>query len=289
MPTLTVVGVIDPNARDIVRFRGKNLPLYRSVLDASSLCDPDVIVVATPTSIHSQLCREAADYLPESAILVEKPAADSLLEAQWLLERHEGRQPVNVALHMAFAPEVTWGAKVAAARAAELGGPVSIESWSADPYQADLESAGARLGNSWIDSGINGLSVIERFVRVVERLSLRKLGDDSWSAFEGRFLCEANGNQIEATVLTSWRVTDATRSTRIRYSSGAELVLDHHAVSGYLARKGGVSDLFGSDGAIPRRDTHYRALYKSWLVDREPIFTAETTLRLHKLLLTPMD
>jgi hypothetical protein len=190
---------------------------------------------------------------------------------------------------MAFAPEVIWGSKLTIAGASELGDPVSIESWSADPYQAHLDSARARLGDSWIDSGINSLSVIERFVRVADRISFRKLGDESWSAFEGRFRCEAGSSHLEATVLTSWHVTDATRSTRIRYSSGAELVLDHHAVAGYLALRGAVTDIFGSDGVVPRRDTHYRALYRSWLMDKRPMFPDEATLRLHSLLLKPMD
>jgi predicted dehydrogenase len=289
IPTLTVVGVVDPNIRDMVTFRGKNLPLYGSILDASRICEPDVIVIATPTPTHSELCREAADCLPESVILVEKPAADNLPDAQWLLNGLAGRQPVNVALHMAFAPEVAWGYDLTLVEAPDLGDPVSIESWSADPYQAHLDSAKARLGNSWIDSGINALSVIERFVRVVDRISLRKLGDESWSAFEGKFLCEVGTRQLEAAVLTSWRVTDATRSTRIRYSSGAELVLDHHAVAGYLVVKGAVSEVFGSDGIIPRRDTHYRSLYKSWLVDRKPIFPNGAALRLHNLLLKSID
>jgi hypothetical protein len=162
-------------------------------------------------------------------------------------------------------------------------------SWSADPYQEDLSSAQARLGNSWIDSGINALSVIERFVTPVERRSLRQLGEPSWSTFEGRFTCEFDGGRVEGNVLTSWRVTDAARSTRIRYTSGAELVLDHHAVAGYLLRDGRVAEVFGSDGAVPRRDTHYQALYRWWLVERRPVFPRRTVARLHDLLLRPNE
>ncbi|HEX6519876.1 MAG TPA: Gfo/Idh/MocA family oxidoreductase [Streptosporangiaceae bacterium] len=287
IPALTVVGVVDPNVRDIVTFRSEELPLHNTIRDAGGLCDPDVVVIATPTSTHSRLCHEAKVRLPGAAILVEKPAADNWLDAERLLMGNGGGQPVNVALHMAFAPEVMWGAELSVAMAPDLGDPVAIESWSADPYQANLDSAKARLSNSWVDSGINALSVIERFARVADRISARALRDNSWSAFEGKFRCEADGSQVQATVVTSWRVTDPTRSTRIRYSSGAELLLDHHAVAGYLILKGAVSDLFGSDGVIPRRDTHYRALYKSWLVEGRPMFPDGTILRLHDLLLRP--
>jgi predicted dehydrogenase len=228
-------------------------------------------------------------YFPRATILVEKPAADNLWDARWLLgENHDGRQ-ISVALHMAFAPEVAWGERLVRAGAYDLGMPVSIESWSADPYQADLGSAESRLSNSWVDSGINALSVIERFAHPVERRSLRRLGDASQSTFEGIFECETEGGLIEAMVLTSWKATDGARSTRIRYSSGAELTMDHHAVAGYLTVNGIVAEVFGSDSTIPRRESHYHAMYNWWLVDNRPIFPPATNLRLHDLLLKPID
>jgi hypothetical protein len=38
-----------------------------------------------------------------------KPAADNLTDAQHVLSELAKRQPVDVAHHMAFSPEVTWG------------------------------------------------------------------------------------------------------------------------------------------------------------------------------------
>lgn len=80
---------------------------------------------------------------------------------------------------------VEWALEEMAERANQLGLPIAIESRGADPYQSDLVSAQARLGNSWIDSGINALSVIERFVKPVECISLRPIGSPSRSVFEG--------------------------------------------------------------------------------------------------------
>ena len=284
IPSLTVCGIVDPKASGPIGFRDQTLPLYRSIAEASRELEPDVIAVATPTPTHAKVSREAMKYFPESAVLVEKPATDNWPDAQWLLGETGDRRPVSVAFHMAFAPEVLWGYELTQSHAAELGAPISVESWTADPYQA---SAVERLGSSWVDSGINELSVIERFAKVEKRLALRQVGNPSLSAFEGTFLCEASGATLQAVVLTSWHVTDTTRSTRVRYASGAELIMDHHAVAGYFRRPGKVTDFFGTDGTVPRRDSHYQALYRWWLVDRQPIFSPETALRLHRLLLTP--
>lgn len=284
-PGLEVVAAVDIDGSPGTTFRGKPIPVYSSLHEAAAEQTPSIIVIATPTCTHTAACREAADCFPGAAILVEKPAADNITDAKFLLDGDSKHAPVTVALHMAFAPEVSWGRAIVFAKSPEIGEPVHIESWSADAHQLDEASAAERLGNSWIDSGINALSVIERFARVVTRRSLRQFGSQRHSTFEGSFSCEAEGLDAEAVVRTSWNVTDSSRSTRIKYSSGAELVLDHHAVAGFLVENGRMTEVFGSDGTVQRRDSHYAALYKWWLTENRPIFSPETSLRLHEVLL----
>ena len=284
---VAVIAGVDTDPRHTPHFREAGIPVYPSVFDSTSApgIDPDVVVVATPTRTHADVCRDVGEYFRRAAILVEKPAADNLEDAQRIIQGVGGKQRVTVGYHMAFSPEVSWGIAETARRSRELGPPVAIQSWNADPYHRELDSAQARLGNSWIDSGINALSVIERFAPPAERTSLRQIGDPSQSVYEGTFTCRAKDQQVTATVLTSWYATAPARSTRIRYASGAELVMDHNAVASYLLDGGRVSGMFGSDGSVPRREAHYRALYQSWLIDRDEIFTMEASLRLHQLLL----
>lgn len=285
-----LVAGIDPSARNLT-FRGSNPPIYPAVFDmtADSELHPDIIIVATPTPTHAKVCDEIAEYYRQASILVEKPAADNLEDALRIVCDIGGRQPVTVAYHMAFSPAVEWGMKEVAERADQLGTPVAIESWAADPYQSDLAAAQQGLGNSWIDSGINALSVIERFAKPVARTSLRRIGSHAQSVFEGTFICEVNGKEVPATIMTSWYSTAPSRWTKIRYSSGAELVMDHNAVAGYIRQDGRASATFGSNGATPRREAHYRALYTAWLANRDRIFSADTSTRLHKLLLENED
>ena len=286
-PGADVAAGVDTAAKPAMIFHEHPVPIYHTPEDAAGRHDPDVVVVATPTPTHAAVCGQIAACFPAARVLVEKPAADNLPDALHLLRDIAGRQPVDVAYHMAFSPEVSWGIQTVQAYAGELGVPVAVEACFADPYENDFEAASQRLSNSWIDSGINALSVLARFVRPVARESLRRIGQAAHSVFEAHLTCQAGDGDLAALILTSWHVTDPAKTTRIRYSSGSELVMDHTAVAGYLVHDGRIAAVFGSDRSVPRRERHYLALYQWWLTEGNPIMPAETGLRLHELLLRP--
>lgn len=286
-PGADVVAGIDTAPKPGLTFRGHPVPVYKTPREAGGH-DPGVVVIATPTHTHAAVCAEIADCFPAARILVEKPAADNLPDARRVLQDIGSRQAVEVAYHMSFSPEVTWGMQVTQARAADLGVPVAAEASFADPYQDEFEAARSSLGNSWIDSGINALSVLSRFAEPASRRSLRRLGELAESVFEAHVAFLAGGSELDALILTSWHVTDPAKTTRIRYISGAELVMDHTAVAGYLMQDKRIAAVFGSDRTIPRQERHYLALYKWWLTDGKRIIPAETSLRLHELLLQPL-
>jgi predicted dehydrogenase len=281
-----IVAGVDSAPGRALTFRRRQLPVYRTLREAAEVRAPSLVVVMTPTPTHADVCDEAVATFPNAEFLVEKPAVDKEADIARILSVLATTTPVNVAYHMAFSPEVLWAMELVRAKGDELGVPTRVQAIFADPYESDLDSARSRFGTSWIDSGINALSVIARFCDIVERTSLRSLGDESWSAFLGRFACRVGEANLDAIVMTTWHVTDASRKTAISFASGAELVMDHHAVAGYLVRPDGdFSEVFGSDGRIPRRETHYRNLYRSYLVDGMPVMAAEESRHLHDLLL----
>lgn len=273
MPQVDVIAGVDPAPPERITFRGRELPVTPTLREVSGT--PTLVVIATPTPTHSMLCQEARELFPDAAVLVEKPAADDLAEAAKLLS-----DGVEVAFHMAYAPEVLWGDQIV--RTHELGPVREIHAWFTDPYADDLEVARERFTSSWIDSGINALSVLPRFCDPVERTSLRRLDD---STYEGRILCTSDGEPFEALIVTSWRVTAAARRTSVRFAFGAELLLDHHAVAGYLVQNGRITENFGTDGSVPRRESHYIGLYHQLLVDRRPLMPSEQSGLLHNVLL----
>ena len=172
-PGAEVIGVVDPGPVQSVVFRRRVVRLHESLFDArSSGAEPDVIVIATPTGSHASVCGDAAENFAAATMLVEKPAAGNLSDACNVLEGLGGKQNLRVAYHMAYAPEVEWALSQARQWSSRLGQPRQIECWQADPYQNDLASAQSRLGTSWLDSAINALSVLERFVTPTARTSL---------------------------------------------------------------------------------------------------------------------
>jgi hypothetical protein len=166
------------------------------------------------------------------------------------------------------------------------GALLGAESFFADPYYDDFERAAATLGDSWLDSGINALSVLARFATIVKRESLRRIGAERQSVFEAHLACQRDGRPVDALLVTSWHVADPAKTTRLRYASGIELLMDHTAVAAYLLRDGRIEAAFGADRSIPRRDRHYRALYQRWLgAEGGRALPAETSLHLHEVLL----
>jgi predicted dehydrogenase len=269
-------------------FNGAPLPVFTDVAVVAEL-RPSLVVVATPTRTHAAVCEEVAHHMPDADILVEKPASNDLASARRLLDGGLAGRPVNVAYHMAFSPEVTWAAHHNRSLVEQLGPPTRIVCSFADAYQSDPQAAADRYCSSWLDSGINLLSIIRRFATPVTRHSLRRIGPASWSAYEARISCEAYGHTVEALALTSWYVTDPAKTTRISYPGGAELVMDHTGVAGHLIRHDRIVDIFGSTGEVPRRESHYLAMYKWWLTDNNPLWPIDQSKQLHDLLLQPPD
>lgn len=278
-----VIGGIDPKPRQEMTFRSRPLRVFGSIASYPAGNDPELVVVATPTSTHAAVGAEVMARFPRARVLVEKPAADNLEDVCALLRPADGRAPVTVAYHLAFSAEVLWGAEQAIKRVDEIGEPEQFEQLFCDPYGAHAATMAARLGTSWIDSGINAMSILQRFAEPVERTDLRALDP---LVFEAHVRCRTTrGADASAMIMTSWRVGSQSRTTRVTFASGAHLVLDHIGVAGYLFRDGRIQAMHGSDSSVSRAYQRYRALYRSLLGDAAMIYDTETSLRLSRLLL----
>jgi predicted dehydrogenase len=106
-PSAEVVAGVDVDESRTLEFRGAGRPVYSGMREASGACDPDLVVIATPTGTHAAVCDQAARWFPEARLLVEKPAAATLGDARRILSDIGRRQPVDVAYHTSFAPEVS--------------------------------------------------------------------------------------------------------------------------------------------------------------------------------------
>lgn len=136
----------------------------------------DVVVLATPTATHFDLAGRIIE--AGRGLLVEKPATRALDEFEKLaaLAARRGRF-FEVALHAAHGLDVEWLAAARRSGVPHAAGRITgFRQGFFDPYIDDggaLVSGAASLDGSWLDSGINALSVMARFLPV-ELLSVRE-------------------------------------------------------------------------------------------------------------------
>lgn len=283
------VAGVDPHSSKSLAFRDAGVPVYPSLDAAKADCAPTAVVVAVPTPQHVAVTGEVFDAFPTADVFVEKPLADNWHGAQQLFDRGESRAGrFEVFYHMAFSPEVLWARHLAENYGTSWGALENFECWFSDAYAKDIERASATLGDSWLDSGINALSVLQWFADVGEIVEFRELNGE-WRTYEAILSCVAAGGKAIGTILTTWGVTEGTRETRLRFRNDVEVVLDHAAVAGRVLKFGKVHDLFGTDGMIPRRELHYRNLYRVlWDgQDSERMMSSRVSRHLHRLLLAP--
>ncbi len=255
-----VVGV-DPRAV-AATFRGAPLEVHADLADALAGV-ADLVIVATPTASHAAVVTAVREVDPDVAILLEKPAADRAPDAERVL----ATPGVEVILHSAFAPEVLWASRLHDPGKAGPGDVVSAEALFGNPYAQDEPERAASLANSWLDSGINALSVIGRFAIPTGVTSFREFPDHA-STFEARLGLGGDDPRRAATILTTWQVADYSQWVRLRFAGGAELVLDDMAGTATLLEEGAVAAMYTRDAGVARLTQHYANFYADYFGER---------------------
>jgi predicted dehydrogenase len=219
-------------------------------------------VVATPTRAHLEATVQLLRDAPDARVLVEKPLVSSLEDLD-LLQRQVPvstlRSRLFVSHHFAFSPEVLWaGGAASRLRPGEL---VRATLVFHDPYAATPPQDRRSYVDPWVDSGPNQLSVLmatsRRAVRVED---VRVLADGLRAHATG-----AVGRAGSFAAMTSWLAPDSSKKTTLEYEDGTRLWLDHTAVTGVALRDDRPVEWFETDGLVPRKVLHYRALYQSLL------------------------
>jgi len=277
-----VVAGVDIEPGRALTFRGQDRPVYGRHDDLLALA-VDAVVVATPTPTHAEIAARLLDHDSPAAILVEKPLAASYGEWRMLMDRPRGRRAtVTTLLHAAFAPEVLWAADKVPDLCQRHGPVRQVDSLFCDPYSVDDEHARSSYVSSWIDSGINALSVLARLVDL-ERLVTLHNEDDTRDVWKARVTISWRGEPGEAVVHTSWDEPEAPKCTRLTFADSTVLALDHKAMTATLEADGGGRGAYRSGTDVPRLTQHYRNMWHAWLRDRR--FAGLPDPQLHHILL----
>lgn len=287
LPEVEVAAGVDIRGGSTLRFRGAALPVYRDLEEALTLSRCDIVVVSVPTPRHTEVCAALIEAWPRGLILVEKPMALNLGEIRALQRAALARgKKLRVLYHAAYGDEVRWACRQLSRLVAEHGPVRTIDAYHGDPYLSADPGRAAALVSSWVDSGINGLSILHRLVRLDPNAVLRTL-EAHFSTFEASVGFQSDGVRGRATLFTTWHVTQATKLTRLCFEDGSELALDHTAVCARVTRHGRVVEMQGSDGAVPRLVAHYLNLFRARFQQGLEEWSDEDDLHLHSLLLQP--
>ncbi len=81
-----LIGAVDPDIEKCKLFKDKyKQPTYRTIHEAFSVNQPDVVIIAVPTSEHFSIIKDVLTFSNPIAILCEKPLAYSLEEASRMI------------------------------------------------------------------------------------------------------------------------------------------------------------------------------------------------------------
>ncbi|MFF1902815.1 Gfo/Idh/MocA family protein [Kitasatospora sp. NPDC058218] len=271
---------VDSRPVEPVDFRGATPPHYGDLPRALDAHRPDLVVLATPTETHAELAVQAL-LRSGARVLVEKPLVHDLASLAALREldgKADVRGRLFTAHHFAFSPEVDWAAALIAANPG--WGPVTaITSAFYDPYVLRGEAAFASYVSSWMDSGVNQLSMLTRFVDLTELTSFQQAdgGASAWCTVGFRSRGEAGTARLRSSWLTG---SSSKESSLVLARSGVEVWIDHTAMTGFAAREGELLAVFGNDGRTARKIAHYRPLYASLFSGRpDPVLGFDAAAR----------
>lgn len=242
--------------------------------------DLRVAIVATPTDRHVRTVQALLEHRPPAltAIWSEKPAATVVAGLEHCIEASQAAGvQLRTLLHTAYAPEVLWGAERIGAFVMRHGPIVATQSVFLDPYQGDLVRAVTSLGSSWLDSGINAISVLSRFVTIDAVLAVEQ---------EAPLTCKANLSFEDgggtARVTTTWTPNSSEKTTILEFADGAALELVHHAASARLLGVAGETLQTERFNLKPLAE-RYETLLTSYLNEDADMFPVRVERHLNRL------
>jgi len=224
-----LIGVCDVN-KD--KLKGFKIPTYSDLSSLLNCSKPDVLIISVPLKEHYNIALEALK--SGCHVLLEKPPTNTLLEFDKLCEiSHSKEKLFYSSYHFVFSRELQWFLNEFYPSRKEYLGPVTgftVQFY--DPYISDYELLADKenLGGSWLDSGINAISILLQFIPEIHF---------KYSSFQNcdRYNCKEVSSKVEfefntsntGTVHTDWHLGLRVKKSEIYFSKNkTKIMFDHN-------------------------------------------------------------
>lgn len=260
-------GVNLTAACDIDPYRAAQLPrsvkFHTQFDELLSQGQFDVIMISTPNRERYRLALRALE--TSKALVLEKPAVETREQFDTVVSAAaSGDVFLYVAMHAAFGVEVRWLSRQLRSKILRPGELRGFRALFHDPYitQRRLADGASSLGGSWMDSGVNALSVLGTFTDLqnlhVMASHMRAPGDLSCSETEA--LIELESDRVRGKIHTSWLTGQNRKSTRLFFEN-YEVLLDHSGQRIYKGAPGSRQIIYSNDKPSDRLTNHYIGVF----------------------------
>ncbi|MGI9204556.1 MAG: Gfo/Idh/MocA family protein [Woeseiaceae bacterium] len=257
----------DSAARETV---AAGVDTYENLGDMLGRSDLDAVIVATPNKLHVEHGVRVME--AGKRLVIEKPVAETKAEFEILVDvKRRQSADCTVALHAAFGVEVDWFVtELENGRFDEL----AFESFHCqfyDPYisKGRMEPGANSLGGSWIDSGINALSVVCRLLDpaslAMTDSRMRQCGDLACHEIKGSVDFSVSDRRLfgSGTIETDWTTGRNKKVTSLGIAeSNRKLILDHSEQAVIMEDGNDAEVMFKSNNGLPRLTNHYIGVFK---------------------------
>lgn len=271
------------------------VPVYSSLKEMMASEALDAVALATPNDTHADLARTALE--GEKHVLVEKPATPSYEELEALIDVAATMNlHLHTSFHAAYAPDVLWCADHIDEMVEQFGELTAFHARYFDPYvtDGDLYNRATSLGGSWVDSGINALSVLDQILDTFRITNLHRARLPNFNCEDVQALAEvsfpsfSDTGRGRGTIHTNWLLETNFKTTVLTFGeSGVEVQLDHsnHAVR-RIGPNGESSLLASFPAGEMKLALHYEEAYGEFydVLAGSRHDNRKRSLRLHRLL-----
>lgn len=271
----------------------QSITRYSSVDEAFSKSDADIFVIATPNQTHFNIILKAIK--AGRSVFVEKPICLSSHQLSILNKLTLSRpNQIQCAFHAQYAKDLCWWLDYIKDKEEHLGKLRFLKLGFYDPYivHDQLIPSATSLSGSWIDSGINALSVVGKLVDIksvmITDSKMTNLNMFKCKQIQGAAIYSTNKDCL-ILIDTNWTLGLNQKTTRLLYEHG-EFLLDHSNESIFEIVNGKHHLIKSCKDNNERLNNHYKAMF----LDLKKRFTQgesnfQNAIQIHKLYLDAIE